>query len=208
MAFQLTRRSVLVLAAGALAAPAAADSIWQRRHPDHTFLFYDSKARGVGDLITVLVAQNTDVDNRDEREMSKETQASEAFKFAGSTSGGIGPQSTSANVSLSNKADRDFKGDATYRSERAFNDRITVTVVDVLPNGNLVISGKRRVWIAGDEAVLVISGVVRGLDIGPDNSVSSRFISDLSISYESRGPEKHFTRQNWLGKGMNYVWPF
>jgi flagellar L-ring protein precursor FlgH len=81
-------------------------------------------------------------------------------------------------------------------------------VVDILPNGNLVIEGKRRVWVAGDEAVLVLSGVVRGLDIGPDNTLLSRYISELSISYESRGPERHFTRQGWLGRGMNYVWPF
>jgi flagellar L-ring protein precursor FlgH len=199
---------LLATAAIALGGPACADSIWQRRDPQHAYLFIDTKARCVGDLLTVIVSQDTDVNNRDNREMSKESEISEKFNFAGASSGGLGEQSASASLDLSNEAEREFKGDATYRSQRAFTDRVTVTVMDVLPNGNLVVAGKRRVWIGGDETVLVLTGVVRDLDIGPDNSIHSRFISELSLSYENRGPEKSFTRQGWLGRKMNHVWPF
>lgn len=195
---------VAILTGGTL----GADSIWKRRDPEHAYLFLDSKARCVGDLLTVVISQDTDVQNRDDRQMNKASSISEGFDLAGSTSGGFGAQSATAKLNVNNDADRGFRGNASFRSERAFTDRVTVTVMDVLPNGNLVISGKRRVWIAGDETVLTLTGLVRAVDIGPDNSIPSRYISELNISYESIGPEKSFTRQGWLGRGLNKVWPF
>lgn len=184
------------------------DSLWQRREPERAYLFLDSKARNVGDLLTLIVSQSTDVDSRDKREMNKKTDIRERFSLVGSSNGGLNVQAGSASLDAQNASARDFKGDAQFRSERVFTDHVTVTVVDVLANGNMVISGKRRVWIAGDETVLVVTGVVRNVDIGPDNTILSRYVSELTMSYESRGPEKKFTRQGWLGRGMNHVWPF
>ncbi|MFV0445132.1 MAG: flagellar basal body L-ring protein FlgH [Planctomycetaceae bacterium] len=180
-----------------------ADSIWQRRVPEHAYLFVDAQARQVGDLLTVVVSQSTDVQNRDDRELNKASSASESFSFAGETSGGLATQSSGAGLDLSNDAERGFKGGATFTSERAFLDRFTVRVVDVLPNGNLVISGKRRVWVTGDQTVLVLTGVVRAIDVTAANTIPSQSIADLHLSYESDGPERHFTRQGWLSRRVN-----
>lgn len=198
-------------AAMVLAACAAAvhgDSIWQRADPGTAFLFIDTKARNVGDLITVVISENTNVDLKDDRSMNKATSISEGFSFAGKTSGGLGAQGSSANLDVSNNSDRDFQGGASFRSEREFVDRVTVTVMDVLPNGNLVLSGKRRVWIAGEEVTLVLTGIARNIDIGPDNALQSRFISELRLQYESEGAPKHFTKQGRLGRLGNRLWPF
>ncbi|MEZ6064751.1 MAG: flagellar basal body L-ring protein FlgH [Planctomycetaceae bacterium] len=198
----------LLAALPLLAATTQADSIWQRRDAGHAYLFVDSNARCVGDLLTVVIAQNTDVQNREDRELNKESSLSEGFSFAGESSGGFAQQSAAAKLALSNDAEREFRGGASFTSERAFTDRVTVTVIDVLPNGNLVVSGSRRVAVAGDETILTVAGTVRGIDIAADNSISSRFISDFQLNYESTGPEQKFTRQGWLGRGMNRVWPF
>ncbi|MCA9053175.1 MAG: flagellar basal body L-ring protein FlgH, partial [Planctomycetaceae bacterium] len=123
------------------ASTAVADSIWQRRDPEHAYLFIDSQARRVGDLLTVIISQNTDVQNRDDRELNKTASASEAFSLAGQAGGGFSQQSSSAALDFSNEADRSFQGGAAYSSERTFQDRFTVSVVDILPNGNLVVSG-------------------------------------------------------------------
>ncbi|MCA9056123.1 MAG: flagellar basal body L-ring protein FlgH, partial [Planctomycetaceae bacterium] len=70
------------------------------------------------------------------------------------------------------------------------------------------VSGKRRVWVSGDETVLVLTGVVRAIDVGPANSVPSQLVSDLHLSYESDGPERRFTRQGWLSRRINRWSPF
>lgn len=197
------------ISANVLAAPQAwADSIWARSQPEQGFLFVDSKARVVGDLITVVISETTNVENRDDRTMNKETSASEGFSLAGQAAGGLSGQSSSASLDISNESARDFQGGASFRSEREFVDRVTVTVMDVLPNGNLVLSGKRRVWIAGEEVTLVVTGITRNIDIGPDNAVQSRFVSELRLQYESDGAPKAYTQQGRLGRLGNRLWPF
>lgn len=186
----------------------AADSIWQQRDPAFAGYFVDSKARSVGDLLTVVITQDTSVANIEGRALRKSSSLSEGFQFAGESSGGFATQSSSADLSLSNAADREFQGNASFNSEREFTDRVTVSVVSIAPNGDLQIAGRRRTLVAGDETVLVISGIVRAIDIGPDNAVSSQFIANLNLSYESAGQERAFTRQGWLGRGMNRLWPF
>ena len=188
--------------------PIAADSIWQRRDPEHAYLFIDAQARRVGDLLTVMISQNTDVQNREDRGMSKSSSVEEGFSLSAAANGGFSQQGGSATLDVGNQASREFQGEAAYTSERTFQDRFTVSVVDILPNGNLVVSGRRRVWVAGDETVLVLTGVVREVDIGPANTVPSHFVSDLNISYESNGPERRFTRQGWLSRRLNRFYPF
>lgn len=200
--------ATLLGSSSVLVQPACADSIWARSQPEQAFLFVDSKARVAGDLITVVISETTNVENRDDRTMNKETSASEGFSLAGQAAGGLSGQSSSASLDISNESQRDFQGGATFRSEREFVDRVTVTVMDVLPNGNLVLSGKRRVWIAGEEVTLVLTGITRNIDIGPDNTVQSRFVSELRLQYESDGAPKNFTRQGRLGRLGNRLWPF
>jgi flagellar L-ring protein precursor FlgH len=81
-------------------------------------------------------------------------------------------------------------------------------VVDTLPNGNLVISGERSVGLEGDNRKLVLSGVVRSVDVSRDNVVSSQMVSNLKIRYEAdQGAEKSFINQGWLGRKLNRLWP-
>lgn len=184
------------------------ESLWARRDPAKAYLFFDTQARDIGDLITVLINENTGVQNRENRAMSKETEASNAFDVSHAASGDLGSASGAAEFDFESESDRSFDGEASFRSQREFSTRLTATVVDVLPNGNLVISGRRRVVVAGDERILVVSGVVRPYDVSPDNSIHSRLIAEFRTSYEGTGQEQHFTRQGFLGKAMNWLWPF
>jgi len=111
-------------------------------------------------------------------------------------------------LEASNETDRNFSGAANYSNTRVFQDRITVQVVDIDPAGNLVISGSRQTQIAGENRMLNIQGLVRKIDIGPDNTLNSQFISNMRMDYELIGPEKSFTQQGWLGRKMNRFWPF
>lgn len=187
---------------------ASAESLWKKRTSGHAFLFVDSKARKAGDLLTVIVSQDTDVNSEEDRGMGKSSEATATSSLTSEAGGGFGTQAANAALDFSNRSGRKFDGNSSFRSNQAFTDRMTVTVMDVLPNGNLIVSGKRRVRVAGDETTLLLTGVVRAIDIGPDNTVSSRSISELRLLYEPAGPNQRFTRQGWLGRISNRIWPF
>ncbi len=212
----LRKRLLLLLAtascATALCQPLQADSLWARhratRGPHHVSLVEDSRARQVGDLITVIIAESTAVDNSENKDMSKSTGASGKFDLASSTGGDLGTSDATAAFDASKETARSFSGAASYSNTRAFQDRITVRVVDVDPAGNLVVEGSRSTHIAGEDRILNIQGIVRPIDIGPDNTLNSQFIFGMQVSYVGEGPEKKFTQQGWLSRTMNRIWPF
>jgi flagellar L-ring protein precursor FlgH len=185
-----------------------ADSLWQRRDPQRSFLFQDTKARNVGDLLTVIISESSEVDNREDKTLNKSSSSSVAADFEAASGGGLANQASNASLDLAGSAKRAFSGKASYRDSREYIDNITVSVVDVLPNGNMVISGRRCLTIAGEQRTLVISGVVRAVDLGPDNKIHSRYIADLKTVYEGDGPSRKFVREGWLSKAANKVWPF
>ncbi len=176
-------------------------SIWDRRQTSQVFLFHDTKARRVGDLLTIIVRENTDVDNRDQRQLRRESGGGGVFGLSGSTAGG-GSSSVEADLESSASYHQEFDGRAQYSVARDFTDRMTVAVLDVLPNGNLVIGGKRSRLISGEERTLCVSGVVRPRDIFADNTVESRYISSFRMYYDGRGQESRHTNKwrfpDWL----------
>lgn len=208
---RLTWRRLALLCLGGIsvAMPAVcADSLWQRRDPQRAYLFYDSRARHVGDLLTVIISESSEVQNTENNSLDKANSSSANADFAAASGGGLGAQASNASLDIANAAKRAFSGKASYRDSREYTDHITVTVVDVLPNGNMVISGRRCLTIAGEKRTLVMSGVVRPIDLGPDNKINSRYIADLRTVYEGDGASRRFVRQGWFSRAANKVWPF
>ena len=187
---------------------ARAEALWERHQPEQGFLFYDTQARLVGDLLTVVVREDSNVKNQDNRGLGKKTSMKSLLKFGAKSDGGFATQASSGEVDSELQSDRNFDGKSSFRSQRAFNDRVTVTVIDVLPNGNLVFRGCRQIFIEGDQRTLVVTGIVRPFDVAPDNSVNTRLVSDLHMNYEGQGGEQGFIRQGWMGRAANKVWPF
>ena len=197
----------LIVACGLTSVPAWADSIWDRRDQRSAYLHMDNRARRVGDILTVIVNENTGATNKEQRKMSKDTAASGKFDFAGKTSG-VGSRSAAAAVTVDQSADRSFQGSAEYESNRQLQDTIPATVVDILPNGNLVIEGYRRRKVSNETRWLRVTGVVRPNDIDIANSVMSQQVANLNLIYEGGGVESRFTNQGWMGRFTNKIWPF
>lgn len=208
----LTKRNfaALVFAVGhAIGQPQAdADSLWPQRCPQRAYLIDDSRARRLGDLLTIIVSESTQVTNREDKGLAKNSEASGLFNFSGETSGGIGLSAADGSLSFSKASDRSFDGEANYQNSQRFTDRITVAVTGVAPNGNLILHGTRNIMISGEQRTLHVSGVVRPIDIGPDNTISSQYVSEMVAVYEGTGASQSFTRQGWLGRKVNKVWPF
>lgn len=212
---QTTRRQWILLWLTPLAAvrlfsplELGADSIWDRRDFRSGYLYIDNRARRVGDLLTVSVNENTGANNKEERNLKKDTAASAKLNLAASGNAGGAGRAASGQMNGSNSSDRTFQGSADFNSERQLQDQMTVTVVDILPNGDLVIEGYRRRLVQNEMRLLRVSGVVRPNDIEIPNFVESRFIANFNVSYEGSGVESKFTNQGWLGRIGNKVWPY
>lgn len=185
-----------------------ADSLWRKRCPRRAYLVDDSRARRTGDLLTIIVSESTTVSNREDKGLSKSSGASGLFDLSAASGGGFGISAADGNLAFNKSTNRNFDGEASYQNSQRFADRMTVTVTGVTSEGNLILEGTRSIQIAGEFRTLNVSGIVRPIDIGPDNTVTSHFVANLTATYEGDGPERRFTRQGWLGRGMNRVWPF
>lgn len=191
-------RLLLIALALAAAAPAFADDIWARRDPRIANLFQDNRARNVGDILTLVINENTTENEREQRQQSKtNTFTGQATVF------GV-PQVANSDGNFG----RTFSGSGQLTGGRTFTDRIALTVVDVMPNGNLVVEGFRSRLTMGEERVLRISGVVRSQDVAVGNLVQSGSLANAKLSYLGRGPTTRQVNQNFLGRVMNRLWPF
>lgn len=195
----MTRRFLL---AGVLALTAvsslSADDIWARRDPRIANLFQDNRARNVGDIVTLVISENTTENEREQRQQSKtNTFTGQATIF------GV-PQVANSDGNFG----RTFNGSGQLTGGRTFTDRIALTVVDLMPNGNLVVEGFRSRVTLGEERVLRISGVVRPQDIAAGNVVQSGSLANAKLSYLGRGPTSRQINQNFFGRVMNRIWPF
>jgi len=184
-------------------------SLWERRDPRTAYLFTDTRARCVGDLLTIAVNESTEVEGADKTELNKQTSTSGSLTAnANAAAGGSMVRKFAGEVDALLNSQRSFDGKANRSIDRKLVDRMTVVVVDVLPNGNLVVEGRRTRVISKEERTLVVSGIVRPIDIGPGNIIQSAFIAEFAVSYEGRGPESSYTEHGWLGRVMNKLWPF
>lgn len=192
-----------------VAADANAQSLFERRSRNQIDQYRDYAARTRGDLLFVLINESTNVENRDERSLDKTGQSSYNGAFNYGFGGDIGSSTGDTSLGHTTASARGFTGDTEFRSERRFLDKFTVTVQDVLPNGNLVILGTRKINLQGDTRELRLSGIVRQYDILPGNSVPSHLVANLKIQLEAGGPEQAFNNQGWFSrKIVNRFWPF
>jgi flagellar L-ring protein precursor FlgH len=186
-----------------------AQSLWDRRDPKVTEMFQDYRARHVGDVLTVLIEETTGSDSQEKRELGKNTNTTlnTSGDWSGSSLGQI-IKGLGFGLDFSNASQRSFDSKANSTIARTFTDRMTFVVIDVLPNGNLVVEGCRQRMITREMRTLRLKGVVRPADIAANNVVQSHYIGNLYISYEGRGPESASTNQNWGGRIFNKIWPF
>ena len=196
--------AVTLVAAGG----AEAQHLWKDRSPTRVFAFADTQAWTVGDLVTVRIRESTDVQNSDSRALTRSSQAGDTFDLATSLGGDLGSMSGSSGHTSELTNDRRFNGSSSYSVDRGFTDQVSVTVRQVLPNGNLVIYGTRRQRVAGEARQLVVSGVIRPSDILADNSIQSQYIGNLRICYAGAGEESTFTKQGWLARKFQRLLPF
>jgi flagellar L-ring protein precursor FlgH len=181
---------------------AHAESIWAKRHKDMGDLYADDVARNIGDVLTIVINESSKVDNKAKRDLKKETDRSIVFN------GELGNYVDLGDFGMSASSANELKGKADYKDERSFTDSITVVVIDILPNGNLIVMGTRDRDIAGDIQTIEVSGVVRPSDVAFGNTIRSDRVANFRIVTKNGGIEAPFNRPGWFGRLLDIIWPF
>lgn len=204
-----------LLLVAALAAPAGAGSIWARAGSgDSVSIYADDKASDVGDIVTIVIREHSKIEHDSSREMSKTDSRSakitngEKLDILRGINAASGKLFNLPNLDVSTSAETDFGGETVFDSDRNVEDEITVVVEDVLPNGHLVVLGKREREVQGDKEIIQISGLVRPSDISFANKVDSRRVGNFHMVYRHTGRENRFTKPGWLARILNFVNPF
>jgi flagellar L-ring protein precursor FlgH len=188
-----------------LSACLEAGSIWSRRGKDMRDLYADDVARNIGDILTIKISEDSKVDNKAKRDLKKEVDKSTSFN------GELGIDHILPSIpgfTMSAESTNELKSKADYKDERKFVDSVSVVVVDIMPNDNLVVMGTRNRNIAGDIQVIEVSGIVRPSDIAFDNTVDSKRVADFRIVSKNAGIAAQYNKPGWLGRIFDIIWPF
>lgn len=143
-------------------------------------MFADCRARQVGDIITIEIVENATAQASARTATTSENKAS--LEGGGSGSLGFIPL-----FGLDGKQKNEQKGDGRTSRQGALRTTLTAKIVEVLPNGNMKIEGKKVININGEKQQTVLTGIIRPEDITPENTVPSYLIADAKISYYGKG---------------------
>jgi len=185
-----------------------ADSLWKGDMAP-TSMFADKKAHRVGDIVTVVIQENNGT-SRNNNTTTSRTSGIDAsvssFLYSPGASGLMTKNGQMPAMSMTGK--NTFNGGGTIANQEIISAQIAVKVIDVLPNGNLVLEGRRQTAFSGEKQEAVLRGTVRCDDITATNSVYSYNIADASIQYFSRGALTDSQNKGWFTKVWDKVSPF
>jgi flagellar L-ring protein FlgH len=213
----LRETTILTLTSLMICSPLLGGSIWGRsRGKTHeASLFADDKASGLGDVLTIQIDEGGKVETKKKvtREKTNNNSGQGGGWFnLGDMLPGIAPRIDKIfrlpdyNYDNTTAAKLDGKADVT--DEQKYTDHISVVVEDVMPNGNLLVLGKRTREVTGNKQVIQASGIVRPSDIDANNIVQSTRVANFHIVYINRGQDNNYLRPGWLTRIWNLVNPF
>ena len=184
---------------------ARAGSVWSKRGPNARDQYADDKANQIGDVLTIVISEAHKTDTKTKRSLERDSEREISFDSEDIKVGSIHPI---PDVSIKTGSSKSLDGKSDYKDERTIEDRISVIVQDIHPNGNLVVIGSRTRDVNGDKQVIQVSGIVRPSDIMYGNSIRSEQVANFQLVAISEGVSESYNNPGWLGKILDYVWPF
>jgi len=197
-----------------LTAPRAAEagSIWAKANRRAGALHSDDTAKNVGDTLTIVIKEQSKIENETKRELKKDSSRDASITskldIVKALDEATGKLFNLPKLRFSSSGKTKLDGTADYESDRSLIDQITVTVEDRMPNGNLVVLGKRTREIAGDKQIIEVSGIVRPSDITFSNTIRSDQVASFHIVFREEGIDKRYTRPGWLARIFNVLSPY
>ena len=185
------------------ASSSANGAIYQAAAGNYRPLFEDRRARYIGDTLTVQINEKTSAAT------TQDSTANRTSSLAATTPGlsGLGSLAIKG-VSASASSATAFEGKGNASTDNLFTGTITVTVIEVLSNENLIVAGEKQIGIGQNMETLRFSGVVNPATIQGGNTVSSTQIADARIQTSPKGYIDQAQTMGWLSRFFMTYWPF
>ncbi len=172
-------------------------AIYQASH-GYAPLHYGTRAAKVGDVVTIVLVERT--------------QTSKSTSGSTNRTGNVGislPQFVGIQDSdLNASGGSSFNGSGDASQSSSIRADLTVTIVEVRPNGTALIRGEKVMQLSQGEEWVQLSGIIRLADIDQDNRVPSIRVADANISYSGAGSVQRASREGWLQRFFNMISPF
>ncbi|ACI20513.1 MULTISPECIES: flagellar basal body L-ring protein FlgH [Thermodesulfovibrio] len=194
---------------------ASEGSLWRNK----ASLYEDKKARRVNDLVTILINESTSAQKTASTTASRDSSTNYGLDtFFGMNTdfnihnlpliNGFYKAGNVFSPSVKGSATSDFKGDGDTARTGKITGTITAKVVEVLPNGNLVIESRKEVIVNNEKEILVLRGIIRPDDISQSNTILSQYVADAQIYLVGEGTLGDKQSQGWLVRFLDKIWPF
>jgi flagellar L-ring protein precursor FlgH len=192
----------------------ATGSIYNGRHSDN--FFGRSRSYRVGDLITVVLDESTRAGREQKGTVSRDAENNVIpsglvskiqnlalpTKILGTQLDGV-----MKDISL-NESSIKSSGVGTAGQSASLTGAVSVTVVEVLANGNLMVRGEKQLALTEGAEVIQVSGIIRPDDVSPNNMVQSRRLANAQIAYRGTGDMAAVAKTGWGTKALLKLWPF
>lgn len=159
----------------------------------------------VGDVITVLLNESTQAARTQNANISRESSNDVVPKGMQNFGNGLGGWMNGINM-LGGKINN--KGTGAADQQASLSGSVAVSVVEVMPNGNLVLRGEKQLALTEGSEVIQVAGIIRPDDVAPNNTVQSRRLANAQIAYRGTGDLANATRAGWGTSALMKIWPF
>jgi len=179
-------------------------------------LYSDRKAMRVNDIVRIVIKETATSSSSSSKKLSRNQQDQLGGGVIASPGGNMNPQMGGIagrlngflDVGLTTGSSYTFDGSGKGSRQESFSTTVSARVIKVMSNNTYFVDGAREVMIDGEKQIMRVSGVIRADDIGKDNSISSEYISDAKVIYETQGEIKRASTQPWGSKLLEAIWPF
>lgn len=166
-------------------------------------IYSDSKAHRVGDIISVILNESTQAKKNAKTELKKDNSAN-LDPIIGLGGAAINFKDDAIQFGLNQSSN--FKGDSKADQGNSLSGNISVHVLRVLPNGNLMIRGEKWMTLNSGDEYIRLTGIIRAQDISSNNTIVSNKVANARIQYSGTGSFAEVNEQGWLSKFFNSSW--
>lgn len=197
-------------------------SLFSSAYP--TYLYEDNRARRIGDIVMVNIVENTTSKTKAKTKTRKDSKVNMGVNAAFGQSeisptsplsalglplpglGMVGAVGTSPAVQAQSK--NEFDSDGETSRDNTVSATVGCRIVNILPGNVMQVEGARQVKVNNENQILVIRGLIRAQDIGPDNAVPSSNMADAQIELYGEGVLADRQKPGWLARILDNIWPF
>ena len=182
-----------------------AGSLWREDVTDERGMFADKRAKRVGDILTLVVQETVSVTNSAKTTTTKDSSTTAGNiadvvikSFTGQVSSKVKELKDLKDANISATGKNSYTGGGDIKNSQTIATRAAVVVIDVLPNGNLIVEGLREISFSKERQFAALRGIVRAYDVQPDNTVLSSNVADARIEIVSEGTLTDAQKKGWL----------